>query len=153
MRCRPGRRNVHEHGFLRVDISIIVVITYEPMKATEATEAITALSALAHEHRLTIFRLLVEQGPEGLPAGVIAEKVGLAPSSLTFHLQHLTRAGLLVARRASRQIFYAADFAAMNSLVGYLTDNCCTASGASCSAECQPAVSQLKRTARNRRSA
>ena len=80
------------------------------------TEAITALSALAHEHRLTIFRLLVEQGPEGLPAGVIAESVGLQPSSLTFHLQHLTRAGLLVSKRASRQIFYAADFAAMNAI-------------------------------------
>ena len=117
------------------------------------TEAIAALSALAHEHRLTIFRLLVEQGPEGLPAGVIAERVGLQPSSLTFHLQHLTRAGLLVPRRASRQIFYAADFAAMNSLVGYLTDNCCTASGASCSADCQPAAVEPKRTARNRRSA
>jgi len=107
------------------------------------TEAIAALGALAHEHRLTIFRLLVEQGPEGLPAGTIAEKVGLQPSSLTFHLQHLTRAGLLVPRRASRQIFYAADFAAMSSLVGYLTENCCSAGGASCSADCEPAVVQL----------
>src|SRR5688572_20453857 len=103
-------------------------------------EAIAALSALAHEHRLTVFRLLVEQGLEGLPAGVIAERVGLQPSSLTFHLQHLTRAGLLVPTRVSRQIFYAADFVAMNSLVGYLTDNCCSAAGASCSTECQPVV-------------
>ena len=116
-------------------------------------DAITALSALAHEHRLTILRLLVEQGPEGLPAGVIADEVGLQPSSLTFHLQHLTRAGLLVATRASRQIFYAADFGAMNALVGYLTENCCIASGASCSAECQPAADEPKRTAKNRRSA
>jgi DNA-binding transcriptional ArsR family regulator len=115
------------------------------------TEVIAALSALAHEHRLTIFRLLVEQGPEGLPAGVIAEKVGLQPSSLTFHLQHLTRAGLLIPRRASRQIFYAADFAAMSSLVGYLTENCCTAPGASSSDECQPAVTEPTRTARNSR--
>jgi DNA-binding transcriptional ArsR family regulator len=118
-----------------------------------ATEAIAALSALAHEHRLTIFRLLVEQGPEGLPAGAIAEKVGLQPSSLTFHLQHLTRAGLLVPTRASRQIFYAADFAAMSSLVGYLTDHCCTASGTPCAADCKPAAVEPKRTARNRRSA
>jgi ArsR family transcriptional regulator len=117
------------------------------------TEVITALGALAHEHRLTIFRLLVEQGPDGLPAGVIADRVGLPPSSLTFHLQHLTRAGLLVPRRASRQIFYAADFAAMNALVGYLTDNCCSAAAASCSAECRPAVAESKRSARNRRSA
>jgi DNA-binding transcriptional ArsR family regulator len=119
----------------------------------KATDAIAALSALAHEHRLTIFRLLVEQGPRGLPAGVIAERVGLPPSSLTFHLQHLTRAGLLVATRASRQIFYAADFGAMTSLVGYLTENCCTASDGSCSAECQPEISEIKRNARNRRSA
>jgi ArsR family transcriptional regulator len=116
-------------------------------------DAIAALSALAHEHRLTIFRLLVQQGPEGLPAGVIAEKIGLQPSSLTFHLQQLARAGLLVPTRASRQIFYAADFAAMNMLVGYLTENCCTAPGASCSAECPPAVGEPKRTGKNRRSA
>ena len=133
-----------------VDISIVVVITYKAMKSTEA---IAALSALAHEHRLTIFRLLIEQGPEGLPAGVIAEKVGLQPSSLTFHLQHLTRAGLLMAKRVSRQIFYAADFAAMNSLVGYLTENCCSVPGASCSTECHPAAMESKHTTRNRRSA
>lgn len=116
-------------------------------------DAIAALSALAHEHRLTIFRLLVEHGPEGLSAGVIAEKVGLQPSSLTFHLQHLTRSGLLVPRRASRQIFYAADFTAMNSLVAYLTENCCSAGSASCAAECQPAAVEPKRAARSRRSA
>jgi ArsR family transcriptional regulator len=111
------------------------------------TEVIAALSALAHEHRLTIFRLLVEHGPEGLAAGVIAERVGLQPSSLTFHLQHLTRAGLLVPTRASRQIFYAADFVAMNSLVAYLTENCCSASG-SCSTACAPAATQPKRSSR-----
>ena len=116
-----------------------------------ATAAIAALSALAHEHRLTIFRLLVERGLEGLPAGEIAEKVGLPPSSLTFHLQHLTRAGLLVATRASRQIFYAADFDSMSSLVAYLTENCCTAPGSVCAAECQPAASEPKRTARKGR--
>lgn len=118
-----------------------------------SAEAIAALSALAHEHRLTIFRLLVERGPEGLPAGVIAEKVGLQPSSLTFHLQHLTRAGLLVATRSSRQIFYAADFAAMSSLVEYLTENCCSAPGASCSEECRPAAGERKRATKERRSA
>jgi ArsR family transcriptional regulator, arsenate/arsenite/antimonite-responsive transcriptional repressor len=147
---RPRHESTLKPFGHHVDLSIIIVITYGPMKANEA---ITALSALAHEHRLTIFRLLIEQGPEGLPAGVIAEKVGLQPSSLTFHLQHLTRAGLLVPKRASRQIFYAADFVAMNSLVSYLTENCCTAPGASCSTECQPAVTESKRTARNKRSA
>lgn len=116
-------------------------------------DAVIALSALAHEHRLSIYRLLVEHGARGLPAGAIAEQVGLQPSSLTFHLQQLTRAGLLVAKRASRQIFYAADFTAMNSLLGYLTENCCTAPGASCSTECPPGASEPKRTSRNRRSA
>ena len=93
----------------------------------DTPQAIAALGALAHEHRLAIYRLLVEQGPDGLPAGVIAERVGLPPSSLTFHLQQLTKAGLLAPTRSSRQIFYAADFNEMNSLVRYLTENCCTA--------------------------
>jgi ArsR family transcriptional regulator, arsenate/arsenite/antimonite-responsive transcriptional repressor len=88
-------------------------------------EAVDALGALAHEHRLAIYRLLVETGPDGLAAGVIAERLGIAPSSLTFHLQHLQRAGLIDQKRASRQLIYAADFARMNALVGFLTENCC----------------------------
>jgi DNA-binding transcriptional ArsR family regulator len=118
----------------------------------KATEVIAALSALAHEHRLAVFRLLIEHGPVGLPAGAIAERVGLVPSSLTFHLQNLSRAGLLMPRRESRQIFYAADFAAMNALVGYLTDNCCGAGGTSCAAACEPAAVEPKRVAKRRRS-
>src|ERR1700733_10214930 len=97
-----------------------------------------ALGALAHEHRLAIYRLLVQRGPEGLPAGAIGERVGLVPSSLTFHLQNLQRAGLITQRRDSRQLFYAADFAAMNGLVGYLTENCCSNSSADCSPSCAP---------------
>jgi ArsR family transcriptional regulator len=102
-------------------------------------QIIEALGALAHEHRLAIFRLLIERGPQGLPAGRIAERVGLVPSSLTFHLQSLQRAGLITQRRESRQLFYAADFAAMNGLVGYLTENCCAESGAECAVSCAPA--------------
>jgi len=90
----------------------------------DAPNAIQALGALAHAHRLMIYRMLVEQGPEGLAAGVIAERVGCLPSSLTFHLQHLQRAGLIGQRRAGRQMIYAADFAQMSALVGFLTDNC-----------------------------
>src|SRR6202046_3477887 len=100
---------------------------------------IDALGALAHEHRLAIFRLLVERGPAGLSAGRIAERVGLLPSSLTFHLQNLQRAGLIAQRRESRQLIYSADFAVMNGLVGYLTENCCGNSGAECSLICAPA--------------
>jgi len=101
-----------------------------------ATAAVNALSALAHEHRLAVFRLLVEAGPEGLSAGSIAEKLGLVPSSLTFHTQTLQRTGLIGRRRVSRQIFYAADFGSMNALVGYLTENCC-GGGQACRPTCQ----------------
>jgi ArsR family transcriptional regulator, arsenate/arsenite/antimonite-responsive transcriptional repressor len=93
---------------------------------------IDALGALAHEYRLAIYRLLVEQGPEGLPAGAIGDRVGLAPSSLTFHLQALQRAGLITQVRASRQLIYSADYSVMNELVGYLTDKCCSAGATSC---------------------
>jgi ArsR family transcriptional regulator, arsenate/arsenite/antimonite-responsive transcriptional repressor len=98
---------------------------------------VEALGALAHEHRLAIFRLLVERGPAGLAAGHIAERVGLAPSSLTFHLQNLRRAGLITRQRESRQLIYSADFEAMNDLVGYLTQNCCAGS-AECAPGCTP---------------
>jgi ArsR family transcriptional regulator len=100
---------------------------------------IGALGALAHEHRLAIYRLLVQRGPEGLPAGAIGERVGLVPSSLTFHLQNLQRAGLIAQRRESRQLIYSADFAVMDGLVGYLTENCCGNSGTGCSSGCAPA--------------
>lgn len=99
--------------------------------------AIDALGALAHEHRLAVFRLLVERGPAGLPAGHIAERVGLAPSSLTFHLQNLQRSGLITQRRESRQLIYSADFDAMSGLIAYLTENCCAGSD-ECSSACRP---------------
>jgi DNA-binding transcriptional ArsR family regulator len=112
---------------------------------------IDALAALAHEYRLAIYRLLVARGPEGLPAGLIGERVGLVPSSLTFHLQALQRAGLIRQARASRQLIYSADYALMNELVGYLTDNCCAADGARCDAACAPAAAT--RPAKRRRAA
>ena len=90
-----------------------------------ADAAVSALGALAHEHRLACYRLLVAAGPGGLPAGVIADRLGIPPSSLTFHLQQLLRSGLAAQRRASRQVIYSADFGAMNALVAYLTENCC----------------------------
>ena len=102
-------------------------------------DVINALGALAHEYRLAIYRLLVEQGPMGLPAGLIGERVGLVPSSLTFHLQSLQRAGLITQVRASRQLIYSADYGVMNGLVGYLTDKCCSVSGETCAPDCKPA--------------
>jgi DNA-binding transcriptional ArsR family regulator len=121
---------------------MIPEISYEPMKTPAVIEA---LGALAHEHRLAIYRLLVEQGPAGLAAGVIGERIGLVPSSLTFHLQSLRRAGLISQLRASRQLIYSADYGAMNELVGYLTDKCCAAADQTCGPACAPRVTKSAR--------
>jgi DNA-binding transcriptional ArsR family regulator len=91
----------------------------------DATAVIRALGALAQEHRLAAFRLLVQIGEEGLPAGVIAEKLGVVSSSMSFHLAALANAGLVSQRRQSRLIIYTANYAVMNGLMGYLTENCC----------------------------
>ena len=111
----------------------------------KTADVIRALGALAHEYRLAIYRLLVEQGMEGLPAGAIGEKVGLVPSSLTFHLQSLHRAGLVKQSRSSRQLIYSADYAVMNALVSYLTDKCCSVSGEICAPGCKPAPAKKTR--------
>ncbi|HLW74579.1 MAG TPA: metalloregulator ArsR/SmtB family transcription factor [Gammaproteobacteria bacterium] len=104
----------------------------------EAKNAIRALSALAHETRLAIYRLLVQAGKEGLAVGAIGEKLKLAPATLSFHLAGLRHAGLVTARREGRTLYQAADYAAMNGLVGYLSENCCQ--GADCGvAACAPA--------------
>ena len=91
----------------------------------EERDAIEALAALAHDHRMTVFRLLVRAGPHGLAAGEIAERLGTPPSSLSFHLAQLTRAGLLRSRRESRHVFYAVDYPAMRGLLGFLMEDCC----------------------------
>jgi ArsR family transcriptional regulator, arsenate/arsenite/antimonite-responsive transcriptional repressor len=102
--------------------------------------ALEAFGGLANEHRLAIFRLLVQAGPDGLPAGDIADKLGIPASSLSFHLAHLTRAGLTEQRRESRSLIYSANFATMNGLIAFMTENCC--GGASCAS-----VSPKKRKA------
>lgn len=104
-----------------------------------SAKAVAALGAIAHEHRLQAFRLLVERGPEGLPAGAIAERLNIPPSSLTFHIQQLLHAGLVTQRRLGRQLIYAADFTAMNDLIAYLTENCC-GRGAACAPACKPSI-------------
>jgi ArsR family transcriptional regulator, arsenate/arsenite/antimonite-responsive transcriptional repressor len=95
-----------------------------------ASQMVRALSALAHEARLTVFRMLVEAGQAGLPAGVIAEKLAYSPSALSFHLKELMYAGLTVQRPDGRRIHYSANFSSMNNAISYLTENCC--GGASC---------------------
>ena len=96
----------------------------------QADRVIRALSALAQEHRLAAFRLLVQAGEQGVAAGVLAEKLDVPPSSMSFHLAQLANAGLVTQRRESRSVIYSADYAAMNGLISYLTENCCA--GGSC---------------------
>ncbi|HWB50647.1 MAG TPA: helix-turn-helix domain-containing protein [Stellaceae bacterium] len=104
----------------------------------EKKSALAALAALSQETRLDLFRLLVTVGPEGLSAGVIADRVGVLPASLTFHLKELQHAGLITQRRLGRQLIYAAAYGAMNDLLAYLSENCC-GGGASCAPVCRPA--------------
>jgi DNA-binding transcriptional ArsR family regulator len=99
--------------------------------------AIAALGALAQETRLELFRLLVTCGPQGLPAGVIAERLGVQPSSLSFHLAQLTHAGLITQRRLSRHLIYSAEYGTMSELLAYLTENCC-GRGDACVPACDP---------------
>lgn len=120
--------------------------------------AVKALGALAQDTRLAVFRLLVEHGPVGLTPGVITERLGIAPATLSFHLKELAHAALIRARQESRFIHYSADFQAMNGLVGYLTENCCGATGAcasapapGCSARGSGRPSRAARTTHSRR--
>ncbi len=98
----------------------------------EKPDAIAALAALAQDSRLNVFRLLVQAGTDGLPAGQIAERLGMPPNSLSFHLNQLRHAGLVTFRRESRSLIYAAEYAAMNDLLAYLTENCCQGDAESC---------------------
>jgi DNA-binding transcriptional ArsR family regulator len=111
----------------------------------EKTAALSALAGLAQESRLDVFRLLVERGPEGMAVGDIAERLGMANATLSFHLKTLVHAGLIVPRPEGRFIYYAPNFSTVNGLLGYLTDNCC--GGASCVAACVPSP-QRRRKAR-----
>ncbi len=107
----------------------------------QSVDTLSALSALAQEHRLAVFRLLVQTGPDGLPAGDIAEKLDIPSSSLSFHLSHLKQGGIVDVERQGRSQIYRADFAAMNRLITYLLENCCA--GSDCAG---PAVRELMTT-------
>ena len=91
----------------------------------EKSDAVAALAALAQENRLDVFRLLVQAGEDGVPAGQIASALGIASNTLSFHLDRLRHAGLIAQRRVGRNIIYAADYTVMNALMAYLTENCC----------------------------
>lgn len=108
----------------------------------ETKHAIAALGALAQETRLALFRLLVQRGPEGMAAGALAEALDVPASSLSFHLAQLVHAGLITQRRESRSLIYSADFAGMNALMGYLTENCCGGNAAACTPACAPEAAE-----------
>lgn len=111
----------------------------------DTSSALKSLAALSHENRLAIFRLLVEQGTEGIAAGQIAERLGLPAATASFHLKELVNADLAIAQPQSRFIYYRANYGAMNGLIGYLTENCCIRSGA-CLTECAPACATAANT-------
>src|SRR5688572_13825162 len=111
----------------------------------EKKQALAALGSLGQENRLDIFRLLVEAGGGGIAAGEIGEQLGLPAPTLSFHLAHLRHAGLVTQTRNGRSLVYAADFALMNALLSYLTENCCRAG-----AVCAP-VAARRRTGSKRR--
>jgi len=103
-------------------------------------KAIAALAALAQESRLDVFRMLVQSGPDGMPAGEIGARLRVPSPTLSFHLNHLKHAGLVTCRRDSRSIIYSADYKAMNDLLSYLTENCCRGDAEQCApALCKPA--------------
>jgi ArsR family transcriptional regulator, arsenate/arsenite/antimonite-responsive transcriptional repressor len=112
----------------------------------EKSAAVAALAALAQDNRLDAFRLLVEAGPGGLPAGQIAEKLDLPPNTLTFHFDRLRAAGLITVRREGRSMIYAARFETMNALLGYLTENCCGGEPEACAPQrrCEPAPARKR---------
>ncbi len=112
------------------------------------TTAVEALAALAQETRLSIFRLLVEAGEAGMNAGAIAKALDLAPATLSFHIAHLARSGLVASRQEGRFIYYSANFQAMDDLIAYLTDNCCQGGG-----QCLPKTAAATTSTRSRRKA
>jgi DNA-binding transcriptional ArsR family regulator len=119
----------------------------------EASNAVAALAALAQDSRLDIFRLLVQAGPQGLAAGQVADKLGLAPNTLTFHFDRLRFAGLVTVRRDGRSMIYAARYEAMNDLVSFLTENCCQGAQEKCTpaAICKPTGVRHEAVSRARR--
>jgi ArsR family transcriptional regulator, arsenate/arsenite/antimonite-responsive transcriptional repressor len=111
-------------------------------------DAVSALAVLAQENRLDVFRLLVQAGPAGMPAGGVAAALELAPNTLTFHFDRLRDAGLVTVRREGRSMIYAARFKVMNELLGFLTENCCHGATEACAPPvCKPARNKRSKVA------
>src|ERR1700739_439976 len=110
----------------------------------EKTKAVAALAALAQDNRLDVFLLLVQAGPDGMPAGAVAEALDLAPNTLTFHFDRLRMAGLVAVRREGRSMIYAAQFETMNALLGFLTENFCGGVPCAPAVACKPTRKRAK---------
>jgi ArsR family transcriptional regulator, arsenate/arsenite/antimonite-responsive transcriptional repressor len=110
----------------------------------EKMDAVAALAALAQDNRLEMFRLLVQAGPEGMPAGAVASSLDLPPNTLTFHFDRLRMAGLVSVRREGRSMIYTAEYQRMNALLAFLTENCCGGAPCTPAAECKPARKRAK---------
>ena len=111
----------------------------------KSVNVVASLAALAQESRLAIFRVLVKRGPEGLTPSELSEKLGIASTTLSFHLKELQHADLIVARREGRFLFYSARFDRMRGLVGFLTDECCSEADATCDSACKPLAAPTRR--------
>lgn len=112
----------------------------------EKIDAVAALAALAQDNRLDVYRLLVQAGPEGMPAGQVAKALGLPPNTLSFHFDRLRHADLVRVRREGRSLIYAARFDTMNALLGYLTENCCQGAPELCApAACTPKTARKRK--------
>jgi DNA-binding transcriptional ArsR family regulator len=114
----------------------------------KSIQVVKALAALAQESRLAVYRMLVSRGPEGLTPGVIGGKLGIAPATLSFHLKELANAGLVAARAKGRFVIYSANFAGMNAVLAFLTDNCCGGNPCTPVAACKPSRATKKQRAR-----
>ena len=122
----------------------------------EHQSAVEALSALAHESRLAVFRLLIPEGPDGLAAGVIGKRLGIPANALSFHLTRLRYAGLVTVRRNGQRMIYAAAYDGMQGLMAFLTENCCRMDAKGCSSDCPeplPTKKTQKRTSQKARTA
>jgi len=115
-----------------------MILYFEYYGIMDPRHAVSSLGALAQESRLAIYRLLVEAGPTGLAVGEIGAAVRIAPATLSFHLKELFHAGLVESRQEGRFVYYSANYAAMNDLIGFLTENCCAGDAVGCGSPCAP---------------
>src|ERR1035441_8682933 len=125
-------------------------MSFDIFRNMKSKDAIESLAALAQESRLAIFRMLVKRGPDGYTPTQLGEKLNVASPTLSFHLKELQQAGLIDVRRDGRFLYYRPNFAHMNRLIGFLTENCCVLADEGCPSECAPAESKAASTPRKR---